>query len=159
VQLVVTPDLTGLSDVSGFGGIDAAEDSDAFTMFRILAHGNIDAVLIKDWRGVDLTGAFRGGIFGLFSIGRVAIILSDRLKKCAVPFLDRFRIERIAKTIASAEEDQLAAIDNAEGRGTPLSVKDTRADVGIIFGKEFAGLGVQGNKAGGIGRGNVGMGP
>src|SRR5207249_2228590 len=74
-------------------------------------------------------------------------------------FLDRFRIERVTIAVAAAEEDQFFAVHNPHGRRAPLSVKNARADLGVVFRDEFAGLLVQGNQAGRVRRGDVDVGP
>src|SRR6266576_1808439 len=99
MQLVIAPDLAGLGDVAGFGGIDATQNSDAFAVFRVLTHGNIDPVLVKDRCGIDFAGSFRRWIFKFFAIGRIAIVLPGGFQEAGVAFLDWLRIEGIAKTI------------------------------------------------------------
>src|SRR6266705_3176605 len=116
MDFVVAPDFAALSDISGFGGVDAAQDTDAFAMFRVLAYRDIDAVFVKDGSGVDLAGAFGGRIFKLFPFGRIAIILPGCFQKSAVALLHRFWIECVANAIASAEEDLLATVDHGERR-------------------------------------------
>src|SRR5690348_5796713 len=62
MNLVVGPKLRGLGDITGLGGIDASEITDPFTMFRILPHRHVNAVLIKHWRGIDFARAIGGRI-------------------------------------------------------------------------------------------------
>ena len=60
MDFVVAPDLAGLGDVAGFGGVDAGQNAHAFAVLGILADGDIDAVFVEDGRGVDFAGAFGG---------------------------------------------------------------------------------------------------
>src|SRR5437763_17022548 len=82
VKLVVAPGLAGLRDVSGFRGIDAGQNADPFSVFRVLPGGDINAVFIKDRSGVYFTRAFRRGIldwlaFLHFVIGWIAVELPN----------------------------------------------------------------------------------
>ena len=110
----VRPDFRGLGHVTGLGGVNAGQVAHAFAVFGVLAHGHINAVLVEHWRRIDFTGTFRAGIFvggvGAPAFGRVAIKFPDRLQKAVVACLDRLGIERVAETVAAAEENQLPAI-------------------------------------------------
>ena len=63
VNALEIPEETALGDVARFGGVQTDQAADAFAVFGVLASGHIDAVLVKDRRGVDFAGTFGGGIF------------------------------------------------------------------------------------------------
>src|SRR5437667_2060337 len=159
MELVVTPDFSGLGDVAGFGGVDATQDPDALPVFRVLADGDVNAVLIENRGGIDFARAFGGRIFEFFSLGRVTIILPNRLEETGVAFFDWFGIEGITKAITAAEHNQLATIDDSKGRRTPLAMEDVRADMRVIFAEEFARFCIQRDEAGRVGRWNIGVRP
>src|SRR2546427_7383334 len=99
MNFVVAPNLAGLGDVAGLGRVNAVQYAHAFAVLGILAHGDIDAVLPKHWRGVDFARAFGGGIFvGLavfvgFVLGRVAIEFPNRFQERTVAVLHGRGIE------------------------------------------------------------------
>src|ERR1041385_2189668 len=155
MNFVEAPNLPRLGDVAGLGAIDAGKNAITFPMLRILADGDINAIFIKHRSCIDLTRTFGIGISELLSVGRVAIVFPDRLEKCTLAFLYRLWIERIAKPIAAAEQDLFLAIDHRQRGRTPLSVKNVRADFGIVFTQELARLRVEGNKTRRVGRWNI----
>ena len=110
MDLVVAPDFAGAGDVVGLGRVDASQVADAFAVFGVLADGDVNAVLVKNGRRVDLARAFRGRILVFFAFGRIAIAFPGHFQIRGVPFLHRFRVERVAPAVAAAEKDQGLAI-------------------------------------------------
>src|SRR5947209_5844900 len=105
MNLVIAPNLAGGSDVSFFRRVDAGQHSHAFPMFGILADGDIDTVLVKNRRGVDFAGTFRGRVLEFFSLRRVAVKFPNRFEETGVTLFDWLGIEGVTKTVAAAEKD------------------------------------------------------
>src|SRR5712671_5518281 len=103
VQFVVAPDLARAGDIARLGRINTREDTHAFAMLGVLTDGNIDAILVKDRRGVDLAGTFRARVLEFLALGWIAIIFPNRLQEVVVAFFDRFGIECVTKTVATSE--------------------------------------------------------
>jgi len=112
MDFIVRPNLSGLRDVACLGGVDARKDAHAFAVFGVLAHCGVNAVFPKHRRGVDFTRAFRIRIFEFLSLRRVAIVPPDLLEKGIIAFLDGSRIKRVAKTIATAQKNELAPVND-----------------------------------------------
>src|SRR6266581_4243945 len=111
MNFVIAPNLACGSDVSFLRRVDAGQDADALTMLGILADGDIDTVFVENGRGVDFTGTFGGRVLEFFPLRRIAVIFPNRFEETGVALFDRLGIERVAKPIAAAEENQLAAIN------------------------------------------------
>src|SRR5207253_142387 len=94
-----------------------------------------------------------------FVFRRIAVVFPYRFQETAIALLDRLWLKRIAPAVAAAEEYELLVVDHSHRRRTPLAVKNAFADARVIFAQEFAGLLVQRDEAGRVGRGNVRMGP
>src|SRR5882672_1309895 len=159
MDFIIAPDFAGLGDVTRPGRINTGQNAYSLAVFGILADGDVNSVFIEDRRSVDFAGTFGGRVSKLLPLGRIAIVLPDGLQETGVTFLDRFGVEGITEAIAAAEQNELAAIDDGKRGGTPLTVENARADVGIILSEQFASLRVQGDEAGRIRGGNVGVGP
>ena len=82
----VFPNPGSRGDVAGFRRVNARQDADAFTVFRVLAGGDVDAVFPEHRRGVDFTHAFGGGIFDglavlvLLVFGRIGVVFPNVLR-------------------------------------------------------------------------------
>src|SRR5882762_2953691 len=159
MNLVIAPDFARGSYISFFRRVNAGQDADAFAMLGILADRDIDPVLVENRRGVDFAGTFRRGVLEFFSLRRIAVIFPNCFQEAGVPFLNWLGIERVAKTVAAAEKNQLAAIDLRQRRGTPLAMENSRPDVRVIFSCQLAGFLVQRNETWRVGRRNIGVGP
>src|SRR5947208_1852895 len=133
MDFVEAPDFAGGGDVAGFGRVNAGEIADAFAVFRVLADGDINPVLVKDGRSIDFARAFSGGIFEFLAVGRIAIVFPDGFQKAAVAFLYRLGIEGVAPAVAAAEKDQFTATDGGEGGGTPLAMINSFADLRVVL--------------------------
>src|SRR6516225_643472 len=103
MDLVETPNPACLSNVTGFGGVDAGQDADPFAMLRILAHRNVHSILVEDRCRIDFAGAFGGGVFELLALRWIAIVLPNRPQERRIAFFNRLRVERVAKPVATAE--------------------------------------------------------
>src|ERR1043166_9268267 len=132
-------------------------------MFGVLAGGDVNAVFPENGCGVDLAWALGSGIFVggvvLFVFGRVAVEFPGDFQEIAVAFLDRFGVEGVAPAVAAAEENELAAIDLAGRRGTPLAMIDARPDMRLVFSAQLTGLFVDRNETGRQRRRDVRVGP
>ena len=165
MNFFVIPDHAGLGDVAGLGRIEANQTANAFAVFGILAGRDVNSVFVKHRRRVDFAWAFGGGIFDrlaffrLFVFGRIAIDPPIFLQEIDVIFFDRLRVERVTKSVAAAEENELLSVHVSGGRRTPLAVENSRADLRVIFARKFAGVLIERDEAGRIGRGNIGMRP
>src|SRR5436305_8467922 len=104
MDLVVAPNFAGLSQVPGFGRINAGNNAITLAMFGVLADGHIYAVLVKHGCGVDLTGPFGIRVAKFFAFRGIAIVFPNSLQKAAVTVFHRLGIERIAPAITAAKE-------------------------------------------------------
>src|ERR1043166_1036657 len=152
MNLVEVPDLASLCDITRFGGVNTSQVAHAFAVLRILPGGDVNSVLPKNRGGVDFARAFCRGIFMgfvvLFVFRGIAVILPSGLEEAGLAFLDWLGIKGIAPSIAAPEENELPPIDFAAGRRTPLPVKNARADMGVIFAAQLAGLFIESDEAG-----------
>src|SRR6266478_1064135 len=159
MNLVIAPNLACGSDVSFFRRIDTGQHSDAFAMFRVLADGDIDPVLVEHRRSVDFAGTLGCRVLEFFPFRRIAVKLPNCFEETRVALFHRFGIEGVTETVAAAEEDQLAAVDLSQRGRTPLTMENSRPDVRIIFPRQLAGFLIQRNETWSIGRRNVGVSP
>src|SRR5437867_8860876 len=111
MNLIIAPNLAGGSDISFFRRVDAGQNANAFPMFGILADGDIHPVLVKNRRGVDFAGTFRGRVLEFFSLRRIAVKFPNRFEKAGVALFDWLGIEGVTKTVAAAEKHELLAIN------------------------------------------------
>jgi len=79
MDLVIGPDLAGLRDVPGLGGINAREDTYAFAVLRVLTDRSVNPVLPEYRRGVNLTGALGIRVLELLPLRSIAVIPPDLL--------------------------------------------------------------------------------
>ena len=128
-------------------------------MFGVLADGHVNTVLVKNGCRIDLARAFRGGVLVFFALGRIAVVFPGNLEIGGITFLYWFRVERVTPAVATTEEHEFLSVHLTHRWRAPLAVEDVRADVRVVFGDEFAGLLVQGDEAGGVGRGDIDVGP
>ena len=116
VNRVEKPDLAGFGDVTGLGGINADQLAASAPVFRVLADGGVNAVVVEDWRGDALAGAGFVAVFAFAVGGGVKVELPDGLQ-AAEMFAGRgrgwFCVEGVAAAVAGAEENQLATVDDA----------------------------------------------
>ena len=144
----------------------------AFTVFGVLAGRDVHAVLVEDWRGVDLAWALGGWVLKrlavlvgfvlgrveigpehFFEVGRILFLFAvqhgarehgDDLGAVA---LLGFGVQRVKHPVAAAEEHQILVAHLSGRGGGPLAMEDARSDAGIVFGDQLAGLGIERDEA------------
>src|SRR6188472_3581291 len=116
MDFLVVPNQRRLRDIAFFRGVDADETPDTFAVLGILADRDIDAILVKDRRRIDLARAFRGRIFDRLPAFVLLVFLGhaieppDALERVGVAFLDGRRIESVENAVAAPEIDLLLAV-------------------------------------------------
>ena len=111
----IIPQEAALGDVARLRRIQANQVSHPFTVFGILAGGDINAVFVEHRRCVYFARTFGRRITDRLAVPhlilrRVAIGLPNGLQHAGVFALHRLRIERVAPAVAAAEKDQGLAI-------------------------------------------------
>src|SRR5215831_189950 len=139
MNFVVAPDLSARRDIPRFRRVNAIQNANALAVLGVLADGNVNPVLVKHRRGVDLARALRGRVLELLAVGRIAIILPDRLKEAVVALFYRFGIEGVTPAIAAPKQDLLLSIDFRERRRAPLSMENPPRDMCVILTQQLAG--------------------
>ena len=81
MNFVVIPDLAGLGHVAGFSGINADQIAYTFPMLRVLADGDINAVLVKHWSGVAFRLDLRLPGIDFLPFWRIAVDTSRSFSK------------------------------------------------------------------------------
>src|SRR5262249_9178537 len=140
-NLVVVPDPPALGYVAAFGTIDAVQVSDAFTMFRVLAVGDIHFVVI-DHRCADQL---------------VASLWPHRVFRIAVELPELLSGQRVVTAhpaIALSMNDLNHVADLAHRRGRPLAVQNAIKHR-IVFPGQLASIFIKGNQRWGFWRRNV----
>src|SRR4051812_42986021 len=159
MDLIIAPDLAALSNIAALCCIDARQNANAFAVFGVLAHGDVDAVLVENRRGVNFAWSFSRGVFELLAFGRVAVVFPNRSQEGAIAFFYWLGIKGVAPAVTTPKKDFLAAIHNRQRGRTPLAMENALADVRIVFAEELTSLRIQRDEAGRVWRRNVGMRP
>src|SRR3982751_2878253 len=130
MDFVVIPNFAALGYIAGFSCINANQITYTFPMLRVLTDGNVNAVFVKHRSGIHFTWTFGSGVFVLLPVWRIAVILPNSFQKLIIPILHRNGIKGITPAITAAEQDLFFSVYHCQGRGTPLAVENSLADVG-----------------------------
>src|ERR1051326_2795793 len=155
MNFVVAPDLSSRRYVPRFRRVNEVQDANTLPVLGVLANGDINPVLVEDWRGVDFARPLSSRVLELLAVGRIAIIFPNGLEKTALALFYRLGIECVTKAIATPKQDLFLAVDFRQRWRAPLSMKNARPDFCVILAEQFAGLLVQRDKTRRVGRRDV----
>ena len=147
VHLVVPPNDAGLADIAAFGGVDAVHVARAFAVLGVLAHGDVDAVLVNHRRSDQFVSCAATAQFVDAAFG-IALEVHNSL-----PVSGLIGIEA---AVAAGEDDLLHAADRADRGTRPLTVQNALAGADLPP-LDGAGHLIDGDKAGSVGRGDDDM--